>query len=184
MKGLISKASCWQLLGRGNEALLLDLLQVIQIAPPRQKSRSSLPLAPQAILGCLIQFPLSFVFVHTSLSVGQIFEHALCASPEYKAAEILPTNSYNQGGPRIGERGNGCWLHSQRTFLKKGVNGLRLHTAVGCLRLVAACERSPSKESRRYQSRKKRPGASRCLEGHTDREGRRRLGGQRPSEAR
>lgn len=112
MKGLISKASCWQLLGRGNEALLLDLLQVIQIAPPRQKSRSSLPLAPQAILGCLIQFPLSFVFVHTSLSVGQIFEHALCASPEYKAAEILPTNSYNQGGPRIGERGNGCWLHS------------------------------------------------------------------------
>lgn len=124
------------------------------------------------------------VCAYTSLSVGQIFEHALCASPEYKAAEILPTNSYNQGGPRIGERGNGCWLHSQRTFLKKGVNGLRLHTAVGCLRLVAACERSPSKESRRYQSRKKRPGASRCLEGHTDREGRRRLGGQRPSEAR
>lgn len=71
IKGLISKTSCWQLLGRGNEAFLLDLLQVVQIAPPRQKNRSSLPLAPQAILGCLIQFSLSFVFVHTSPSVGK-----------------------------------------------------------------------------------------------------------------
>lgn len=66
IKGLNSKASCWQPLGKSNEALLLDLIQVIQIAPPREKSSSSLPLAPQAILGCLIQFTFSFVFVRAS----------------------------------------------------------------------------------------------------------------------
>lgn len=32
---------------------------------------------------------------------------------------------------------------AQRTFLKKGVNGLRLPTAVGCLRVVAGWERFP-----------------------------------------
>lgn len=32
---------------------------------------------------------------------------------------------------------------AQRTFLKKGVNGLRLHAAVGCLRVVAAYKRFP-----------------------------------------
>lgn len=49
----------------------MDLLQVVQIFPPREKSRSSLPLAPQTIHRCLIPFPLYFVFVHNSLSASK-----------------------------------------------------------------------------------------------------------------
>lgn len=71
IKGLNSKASCWQPLGKSNEALPLDLIQVIQVAPPREKSSSSLPLAPWAILGCLIQFTFSFVFVRISPPVDK-----------------------------------------------------------------------------------------------------------------
>lgn len=82
-----------------------------------------------------------------------------------KQGKILPANSYNQGSTRIGEEMAAGYTpyRAQRTFLKKGLNGLRLHAGVGCLRVVAAWERFPSKQSRRYQSRKKRPGASRCL---------------------
>lgn len=62
IKGLNSKTILLVALRRkGNEAALLDLLQVVQIFSPRLKSRSSLPLVPQAILGCLIQFPPCFV---------------------------------------------------------------------------------------------------------------------------
>lgn len=59
IKGLNSKAILLAALReKRNEAVLLDLLQVVQIFPPRKKSRSSLPLAPQAILRCRIQFSL------------------------------------------------------------------------------------------------------------------------------
>jgi hypothetical protein len=55
----------------------------------------------------------------------QIFEHALCASTEYKTAKILPANSYNQGSTRIGEEMAAGYTpyRAQRTCLKKGVNG-------------------------------------------------------------
>lgn len=85
------------------------MLQGVQIAPPRQKSRSSLPLSLTGSPRMSDSISIIFVFVRISPSVGKYL--SMYSAPALSTnVTILPTNSYNQGGTRIGEEG--CWLHS------------------------------------------------------------------------
>lgn len=57
---------------------------------------------------------------------------------------------------------------AQRTFLKKGVNGLRLHAAVGCLRVVAACKRFPRQRELKVSKQEEKARYLFGLEGNKD----------------
>lgn len=71
---------------------------------PDRKAGQVSPLAPQATLRCLIQFPLCFVFVHNSQSVGKYLStYSTLGIWLGKGGSTVPNHSCNPGNTVVGK---------------------------------------------------------------------------------